>query len=161
MILKPEAFHVARSFRRHLNHFSGHVTFNQDFESVITQCAAPRQGREETWITNEMKAAYIHLHRLGIAHSIEIHDQNQLIGGLYGINLGKVFFAESMFSARSGGSKLALYSLCQKLKERGGVLIDCQVYSPHLATLGAVEISRSEFIQKLRTHVHLPPCLLD
>lgn len=153
MVLYPDNFHVSRSFRRTLNQFAGDITFDQHFELVIDECAAPRPNRESTWITDEMRSAYSTLHKLGYAHSLEVQADGVLIGGLYGVALGGIFFAESMFSAQANASKIALYHLCQMLKQHQFFLIDCQVFSPHLQSLGAELIPRALFKQALQTHI--------
>ena len=127
------------------------VTFNQNFKEVISQCKSKeRKGQAGTWITNEMQKAYIKLHELGIAKSVEVWKNKELVGGLYGIDLGHVFCGESMFSNVSNASKAAFIYLSQKLEKENYKLIDCQVYNAHLASLGAEEISRNNFIKFLQ-----------
>ncbi len=126
------------------------VTFNQNFKEVISQCKTKeRKGQSGTWITNEMQKAYIKLHELGIAKSVEVWKNKELVGGLYGIDLGHVFCGESMFSNISNASKVAFIYLTQKLEKENYKIIDCQVYNAHLASLGAEEISRAKFIEIL------------
>jgi len=156
MVLEPEKFHVSRSFRKFLRKNSYTLTFDSRFEEVITACAAPRIDSDGTWITAAMRAAYMDLHRAGMAHSVEVCDAEALVGGLYGVALGRVFFGESMFSRRDNVSKLALYGLTQHLRSWGFGLIDCQVSTPHLLSLGAGEISRSDFERRLRELVDAP-----
>jgi leucyl/phenylalanyl-tRNA--protein transferase len=142
-ILTPEKIHISRSLRKTLKQDWFKVTFDQDFANVIANCATTRD--EGTWITTEMQQAYIDLHYAGFAHSVEIWVDEKLVGGLYGIALDKVFFGESMFSTMSDVSKIALVKLCQKLNDDGFKIIDCQVQSPHLDSLGAESISRTSF----------------
>ena len=128
------------------------VTYNKDFEGVIEHCRhTPRKGQHGTWITQEMKEAYVNLHKLGFATSIEVWKGDILAGGMYGINLGNVFCGESMFSKEVNASKLALISFMQEFQEQGGRLLDCQVYNDHLASLGAEEIPRDDFLLFLET----------
>jgi leucyl/phenylalanyl-tRNA--protein transferase len=127
------------------------------FEAVIHACAAvPRAGQRGTWITREMKAAYIELHRLGHAHSVEVFEGARLVGGIYGVAIGRLFSGESMFSAESGGSKVALAALAARLAEWGWPLIDAQVENPHLMTLGAVQIARREFLAAVERLTSIP-----
>jgi leucyl/phenylalanyl-tRNA--protein transferase len=126
------------------------VTINTNFEAVIEACkATERKGQDGTWIKNEVVEAYTHLNKLGIAHSVEAWQNNELVGGLYGIKLGKVFFGESMFSSVSNASKYAFITFVEQLKKEGIVLIDCQVYTEHLESLGAKMIMRQQFIHLL------------
>lgn len=149
-ILVPGQFHVSRRLRRELRRSEAEIRFNSCFPDVIAQCAAPRPGQHGTWITNEMVAAYTSLHADGWAHSIEVWQDDALVGGLYGLSIGRVFFGESMFSRRSNASKYALYALSQYLQTRSFALIDCQVLSHHLTTLGATLMPRARFAEILR-----------
>lgn len=149
MVLIPRQIRIHRSLRKVLRNRSFHVTFDQAFEAVIHQCGALRQHREGTWITTQMKTAYSELHQQGYAHSVECWQDGELVGGLYGIALGRVFFGESMFSTASNASKVALASLCYHLDQCGYQLIDCQVHSEHLERLGAQEIDRTLFLDYL------------
>ena len=127
------------------------ITWNEAFEQVIDHCQkSPRKDQLGTWITKEMKKAYIQLHKLGFATSVEVWSEDELVGGLYGIDLGHVFCGESMFSKVSNTSKLAFIHLVQELQKKDYKLIDCQVYNEHLESLGAREISREEFMGFLR-----------
>jgi leucyl/phenylalanyl-tRNA--protein transferase len=122
------------------------LRMNTAFEEVITACASvPRQGQDGTWITPEMKQVYIDLHKAGYAHSAEAWYGNELAGGVYGIQLGKVFFGESMFNKKANASKFAFIRLVQNLRKQGTMLVDCQVYTPHVETLGARLIDRNSF----------------
>ena len=151
-VLLPEKLHISRSMQRVLSKKLFEITFNQDFHGVIENCKRIfRKGQEGTWITEEMKEAYIRLHELGHAHSIEVWKDKELVGGMYGIDLGTVFCGESMFSRESNASKVALISFMQRFQERGGRLLDCQVHNNHLESLGAEEISREEFMLFIET----------
>ncbi|MFV2061058.1 MAG: leucyl/phenylalanyl-tRNA--protein transferase [Gammaproteobacteria bacterium] len=149
-VLVPEKIHISRSLRKTLKQDWFKVTFDHDFPNVISNCATARD--EGTWITSEMQQAYIHLHHAGFAHSVEVWVDEKLVGGLYGIALDKVFFGESMFSTQSNVSKIALVKLCQKLSDDGFKLIDCQVQSQHLDSLGAELITRTDFKNLLQLH---------
>ncbi len=151
MVLFPDALKVSKSIRQICRKEIFKITFNQHFEKVISHCKnAYRQNQGGTWITNEMEQAYIKLHKLGIAKSMEVWKNNKLVGGLYGIDLGTVFCGESMFSLVSNASKFAFIKLVEKLKKENYTLIDCQVYNDHLASLGAIEIPRKEFMAYLK-----------
>ncbi len=149
-VLFPERLHISKSMRRVLNGDELRVTFNQNFEAVISECKGiPRDGQEGTWITDEMQLAYIRLHELGHAQSVEVWKDDELVGGMYGVDLGTVFCGESMFSKVSNASKLALIRFIQQFQKDGGKLFDCQVHSEHLVSLGAEEIDRKEFLTYL------------
>jgi leucyl/phenylalanyl-tRNA--protein transferase len=151
-VLLPAAVSVSRSLRRTLRRGRFEVSFNQDFRGVIAGCAAPRRDDAGTWILPEMIEAYETLHSLGYAHSVEVWQDGQLAGGLYGVcgaALGCAFFGESMFSRVSDASKVALVALCRVLAEGGFALIDCQMYSPHLASMGAESVPRQDFLRQL------------
>ena len=149
-VLTPETIHISRSMRKTLKQNWFEVTFDKDFANVIYKCATARS--EGTWITAEMQQAYIDLHYQGIAHSVEVWVQEKLVGGLYGIALDKVFFGESMFSEKTDVSKIAFIKLGQKLQADGFKLIDCQVESEHLTSLGAELIARNEFNNLLHSY---------
>ncbi len=144
-ILRPREFHVARRLQRWLRDCPYSVRFNSDFGAVVEGCAGRRFGQQGTWITAEMAAAYADLHRAGWAHSVEVWHEDRLLGGLYGLAIGRAFFGESMFSRATNASKIAMLALCRHMAGRGMNLLDCQVISPHLLTLGAVAVPRSEF----------------
>lgn len=148
-VLSPQQAHISRSLRKLLNKKPFELSCDTCFAEVVDACAEPRGGQPGTWITEEMRAAYIELHRLGIAHSVEARLDGELVGGLYGIALGKVFFGESMFSRRSNASKVAFTALCHNLNSWGFELIDCQVHSDHLASLGATDMPRPQFAERL------------
>lgn len=148
-VLFPEQFKISTSLRKTLRSNRFRVTFDCAFSRVIAACAAPRKAALGTWITQEMVQAYQHLHQQGYAHSVETWYQDQLVGGLYGIQLGKLFFGESMFSTQTDASKVALYELVQYALNNHLPLIDCQVPSAHLQSLGATTLPRQDFIQFL------------
>jgi leucyl/phenylalanyl-tRNA--protein transferase len=148
-VLYPHRLRIARSLRKTLRKGRFKVTLDRAFERVIRACAAPRRGSAGTWITPEMATAYILLHNKGYAHSAECWLGGKLVGGLYGVALGKVFFGESMFSHTTDASKVAFACLVRQLESWGFGLIDCQVHSAHLASLGAEQIPRATFIRQL------------
>mgnify|MGYP001818897607 FL=1 len=149
-VIYPNAVHVSRRLRRHYNKGQYSLATDQSFAEVVEACAAPRRDQDETWITAEMKSAYIQLHQMGVAHSVEVYTNEELVGGIYGLALGKVFFGESMFSKQENTSKIALVALCSQLHHWGFTLLDCQISNAHLMSMGAQEISREEF------ELHLP-----
>ncbi|WP_455206626.1 leucyl/phenylalanyl-tRNA--protein transferase [Kaarinaea lacus] len=155
-VLFPEKIKISRSLRRTLNKHKFSLTTDQAFDEVITACQAPRTTQQGTWITTEMRNAYNEMHRLGYAHSIECWQNCDLVGGLYGMAIGQVFFGESMFSRKSDASKVALVYLADKLIEWGYRLIDCQVESDHLISLGAENIPREQFSAYLNRWCDLP-----
>lgn len=149
MILNPAELKISRSLRKTIKKETFTISFDQAFEQVIDECSAPREYTADTWITDEMKQAYINLHNAGHAHSVECWQGNTLVGGLYGLSIGKVFFGESMFSRVTDASKVAFVCLVKHLKLWQYQLIDCQVYTGHLESLGATSIPRSEFVQQI------------
>ncbi len=153
-VFHTDRMHVPRRLARTLAASPWQVVADTRFGAVIDACAVPREAHAGTWIVPEMRHAYVALHEAGFAHSIEVFDGDALVGGLYGVSLGRVFFAESMFSARSGGSKAALLGLAARLREWGWPLIDAQVPSPHLFTLSGQTMPRETFLRQL-------PLLLD
>jgi leucyl/phenylalanyl-tRNA--protein transferase len=164
-VLRPESFHVSRSLARALRQAGREagpeqqlkVTENRAFEAVIDCCAAPRSADGGTWITADMRSAYCALHALGHAHSIEIWRGERLIGGIYGIQLGGLFFGESMFSSEANGSKFALEYLCRTRRNGSVRLIDCQFPTPHLRSLGSQSMPRGEFAARVAELTRLPP----
>lgn len=157
LILEPDEFHVSRRLRQILKKGVFKVTFDQAFASVIQSCAlAPRKGQGGTWITPEMQAAYIRLHQQGFAHSVESWLNGELVGGIYGISLGRCFFGESMFSCKSDASKVALATLVERLKVWDFPMLDAQVTTEHLLSLGAKEIPRSLFLKRLEKALRFP-----
>ena len=155
-ILPPEQLHISRRLRKTVHQGRLTVTLDTAFEAVLDSCAAPRADQSGTWITDDMKHAYHRLHRLGYAHSVEAWENGQLCGGLYGIAIGQVFFGESMFSRRRDASKVAFVHLVRQLRRWGYALIDCQVDSDHLRTLGATTIGRETFVDLLRRYRSAP-----
>lgn len=158
-VLKPSEIHISRSLRKELKRKTFQVTMDTAFSEVIAACAAPRDCSSDTWITQEMQQAYIRLHQLGFAHSVECWKDGMLAGGLYGIAQGKMFFGESMFSRASNASKVALVHLAKQLEQWDYQLIDCQMHTDHLASLGAEEISREQFESHLPDKPDLPDAL--
>ena len=157
MVLIPSKLKLSRSLRRTLRAGRYQIRLDSDFQAVIHACATtPRDGQAGTWITAEMQAAYCTLHELGYAHSVETWMDNKLLGGLYGMAIGRMFYGESMFSHATDASKLALAHLTGYLASKEFGLIDCQMNTPHLASLGAYEIPRSEFIEQLHGLTALP-----
>jgi leucyl/phenylalanyl-tRNA--protein transferase len=148
-VLLPTALHLNRSLRKLLRRRRFGVTMDRDFPAVIKACAEPRDPEGGTWLLPEMIAAYRALHVRGIAHSVEVWEEESLVGGLYGVAIGGVFFGESMFSRVSNASKVALVHLCRRLAARDFGLIDCQVLTAHLIRMGAVQMRRSRFIDML------------
>jgi leucyl/phenylalanyl-tRNA--protein transferase len=152
LVLFPDELKISKSMRSLINKNAFNVTHNQNFTEVIAQCkVAERNEQEGTWITDEMERAYILLHQHGIAKSVEIWLNDALVGGLYGIRLGNVFFGESMFTKVSNASKFGFIFLVQNLSAQGVKLIDCQIKTDHLVSLGAREISRKSFLDLLKT----------
>jgi len=150
-VLWPRSFHSSRSLRRDLRRSRWELSVDSDFAGVIDACALTRP---ETWLTAEMRVAYCQLHELGFAHSLEVLAGGRLVGGLYGVALGGAFFAESMFSLASNASKIALFALCREIAPQRGIsLIDCQMPSAHLDSLGVRGIARSEFLRLLAAAV--------
>ena len=159
LTLLPDRLKVSRSLRKTLRRQEFQISFDRAFDAVIEGCAAPRQKAADTWITQEMKSAYIAMHQQGIAHSVESWYDNELVGGLYGIAIGQVFFGESMFSRRSNASKAAFAVFVQALKEWNYALIDCQIHTDHLAAFGAEEMARSDFLTLLDRYCECPASL--
>jgi leucyl/phenylalanyl-tRNA--protein transferase len=149
-VLFPNELRISRSMRQFLKKGIVRITFDQAFREVIAACRRPRPGQNGTWITDEMREAYGALHDLGYAHSVEVWQEKELVGGLYGVSLGGAFFGESMFSEIPNASKAALITLVLYLEKRGFDLIDCQVETAHLAGLGARPIPRCDFCELLR-----------
>jgi len=150
-VLQPENFRVSRRMRHYLRSSTFTLSFNRAFAKVIRACAGARRSQQGTWITPDIVAAFEQLHTDGWAHSVEIWDRTELVGGVYGLSIGRVFFGESMFSGRDNTSKFAMLALCQVLTRSNFALLDCQVLSSHLLTLGATLIPRSDFCAILRT----------
>lgn len=157
MVLFPPEIRITRSLRKTLRRHRYEIRLDSAFPTVIAACAdSPRPGQQGTWITPEMQDAYVHLHELGWAHSVETWVDGQLLGGLYGLAIGGMFFGESMFSRQTDTSKIAFAHLARYLASKGFGMIDCQMYTDHLASLGAQEIRGEEFISRLRSLVAQP-----
>jgi leucyl/phenylalanyl-tRNA---protein transferase len=157
MVLFPDELRVSHSLRKTVERGVYEIRFDTAFRAVIEQCAAPRDGQGGTWIVPEIMDAYTRLHELGFAHSVESWRDGELVGGLYGLSLGQAFFGESMFSRADDASKVALVKLVGRLKASGCRIIDCQQATAHLASLGAREIPRGEFAQRVRESLQYPP----
>jgi len=152
-VLFPEELHVSRSLAKTLRQGTFEITFDQAFDAVIAACAGPRDYADGTWITSPMQAAYRELRQRGIAHSVEVRSNGELVGGLYGLAMGRLFFGESMFSHVSNASKAGFVSLVQQLREWGFVMIDCQMPTQHLQSFGARAIPRKLFSEYLETYL--------
>lgn len=157
MLLFPEEFNVSRSLRKTLKNGLYRTRVDHAFGATIRECAAPRRSGPETWLNPDMIHAYERIFELGFGHSIETYLGNRLVGGLYGIRLGGVFFGESMFSRENDASKVAMARLVDECRARDIQVIDCQVASSHLASLGAREVARSEFVALLRQYTRRAP----
>lgn len=150
-LFRTDSVHLSARFRRSLRRSTWKIRADTVFDQVIDACAnSPRQGQSGTWINPEMRAAYIELHRLGHAHSIEVFEREMLVGGIYGVAIGRMFFGESMFSARSGGSKVALAALALQLHRWGWPLLDAQVENAHLLGMGAELWPRAQFLSHIQ-----------
>jgi leucyl/phenylalanyl-tRNA--protein transferase len=154
MVLFPNEFKLSRSLAKTLRSGRFSIRVDSAFAATIRECAAPRRSGPDTWLNHDMIRAYETLFELGYAHSIETYLGTRLVGGLYGVRLGNVFFGESMFSRENDASKVAMARLVEECLSRGIQLIDCQVASAHLSSLGAREVSRNEFVALLRRHAH-------
>jgi leucyl/phenylalanyl-tRNA--protein transferase len=157
MVLFPDEFKCSRSLGKILRNGPYQTRMDTAFGDTIRACAAPRQSGADTWLNNQMIASYEELHAMGFGHSVETYQEERLVGGLYGLQLGHVFFGESMFSRQRDSSKVALAVLVEECRRRDIKIIDCQVASSHLASLGAREIPRSEFASLLRAHARREP----
>lgn len=154
LMVRTNAVHISRSLKRVLNQQRFQVTIDEDFSAVINQCRdIKRKGQDSTWIMPEMVEAYIQLHRLGHAHSVEVYDGGKLVGGIYGVARGKIFFGESMFSRETNASKVAFVHLAEFLRGRGFTWVDCQQDTPHMRTLGGELISEEDFLTILRENL--------
>ncbi len=157
-VIYPPDLVVRRSLAKRIRNAGFHVSLDQDFEGVLDACRGPRRGHEagETWITDDMAQAYVNLHHHGFAHSVEVSFQDQLVGGLYGVSCGSMFFGESMFSHMPDASKVALVWLVRQLALWGFEAVDCQLPSDHVFRMGAREISRGRFLDELATALLVP-----
>jgi leucyl/phenylalanyl-tRNA--protein transferase len=160
-LLEYDHLHISRRLARRLRSGQFEVTFNQAFPRVMAGCAAPRNDDEGTWITPELMHAYCLLHKSGLAHSVEVWQDGELVGGLYGVAFGGYFSGESMFHTVTDASKVALVSMSQHLRQRGYTMFDVQVLSPHLESMGATEISREQFLHRLRQALRLTVVFAD
>lgn len=156
LVIEPANLKISRSLRKVLKKQIFQIKTDTAFAQVIRACGAPRRQSQSTWITPAMEQAYNRLHKLGYAHSVESWHEGQLAGGLYGIYLGKCFFGESMFSQKNDASKVAFVALVEQMRAWGGELIDCQVTSNHLISMGAHEIPRHEFLKRLQYAIEYP-----
>jgi len=157
MVLYPASYRLPERLRRLMRKSSHAVSFDTDFESVIALCAStPRADQEGTWISEAFQNAYTALHRRGFAHCVSVTGEGKLIGGLYGVSLGRAFFGESMFSLRANASKIAVAHLVSWCRAKRFAFIDCQVPTPHLASLGAVEVPRARFLRELAEALEAP-----
>ena len=154
MVLVPAELNISRSLGKRLRKADFEIRTDSAFEAVMRACAAPRDGAGGTWITDEMIAAYVALHRRGLAHSVETWINGELAGGLYGVALGRMFYGESMFTRATDASKLALAHLARQLARWQFGMIDCQMSTPHLASLGAREMPRTDFVRRLKVLVN-------
>jgi len=157
LVLYPSEFKVSKSLRRVIRNKGYEIRYDTNFEAVIDYCGkVPREGQVGTWLTKEMKEAYIELYYMGFAHSIETYYENRLVGGFYGVSIGKAFFGESMFALMPNASKVALKFLVDTLIDNGYDFIDCQVETPHLISLGARLIDRDSFLDQLEESIQRP-----
>lgn len=157
MVLYPERYHASARLQRVVRQRRFAVRFDNDFDGVIQGCAAiPRPGQDGTWISSAFRRAYTALFESGYAHCVSVHTEDRLVGGLYGVSLGAAFFGESMFSRAPNASKVAMFHLVQWCRTKDLAFIDCQVPTPHLLTLGAVEVPRSTFLAELRRAMEAP-----
>jgi leucyl/phenylalanyl-tRNA---protein transferase len=156
MVLAPRKLHISRSLRRRLRHGDFRVTADTAFQAVLEGCAAPRDDEGGTWLGPAMRRAYLSMHRAGLAHSVEVWIGDVLAGGIYGVAIGRMFFAESMFSARTNGSKIAIAYLAAQLDRWGFPLMDCQLETEHLTSLGASLMPRAQFVREVEVLVQAP-----
>ncbi|MGD9081391.1 MAG: leucyl/phenylalanyl-tRNA--protein transferase [Desulfobacterales bacterium] len=157
LVLYPSELRVSRSLKKTIKKQTFRLTVDESFESVINACAHSRTKADEgTWIVGEMITAYCRLHESGLAHSVEVWQSGSLVGGLYGVSLGKCFFGESMFTLISNASKVALVALVQHLQTLGFHFVDCQISTPHLLSFGAQEIPRTQFLKELEQALESP-----
>jgi len=148
-IIPLDGLHISRSLKKFMKTMPFRVTFDADFRGVISECAKINQNRDGTWINETIEFLYGQLHDIGRAHSVEVWNGDDLVGGLYGVSIGGAFFGESMFSKQTNASKVALVKLVERLNAGGYVLLDTQFITDHLETMGAIEISRSDYHKKL------------
>ena len=158
MVLRPSEVRITKSSRNLLNRNKFRVTADTCFEEVIDQCQKIKRPGQEgpTWLTDELKESMIQIHRMGYAHSIEVFENDQLVGGLYGLSFGKMFYGDSMFSQVSNASKIGFIHLCRMLEHQNFDLLDCQIYNEHLETLGAYNIPRNAYLNLIEANKRLP-----
>ncbi|HEY5283363.1 MAG TPA: leucyl/phenylalanyl-tRNA--protein transferase [Polyangia bacterium] len=149
-IFELDAFRASRSLRKKMRQSGWTLHLDRDFEGTMRRCSEPTANRPSTWISEDFIASYCELHRRGLAHSVEVFENEEAVGGLYGVTMGGFFGGESMYTRRSDASKIALCHLVAHLRARGFALLDAQVMNPHLASLGARDIPRAEFLRRLR-----------
>ena len=154
-IIKPNEVNISKSMKRVFNKGEFKVTFDNDFEGVIRNCKELRENKEGTWITNEIMSAYIDLFKNGFATSVEVYKDKKLVGGLYGVKIGKCFFGESMFSTVSNASKVALISMCKRLEKEGYIFLDCQMHTNHLESMGGKFVSWEDFKSMLQEGIEI------
>lgn len=159
-IFEIQSLTLSKNLKRVVGKHSFTVTFDQDFLGVIRGCSQERKNKEETWISEGFIEGYTAFHKSGYAHSVEVWEGKELVGGVYGVGIGGFFAGESMFYRRPNASKIALISLWSHLKKRGFVLFDTQVLNPFTKSLGAIEISREDYLVRLKSAIHLPVCFL-
>lgn len=155
-ILPLDGLHISRSLKKFIRKMPFRVSFNEAFPSVIALCAEVAPDRENTWINEGIELLYSHLHEIGHAHSVEVWENDTLIGGLYGVSIGSAFFGESMFSRKTNASKVALVYLVERLNKQGFTLLDTQFLTDHLETMGAIEISREDYKSLLEKAIAIP-----
>ncbi len=161
LVLFPDKLMVSRSLRKTLRKNVFTVTFDKAFSEVMIACAKPRKDSAGTWISSDIYQAYVELHQQGFAHSVEVWFNDELVGGLYGVALGQVFFGESMFHTKTDASKVAFVSLVEQLQAWHFQLIDCQIHTNHLASLGAEDIDRRTFVRLLNQYCRMPASLIE
>lgn len=154
-IIKPNEVKISKSMKRVFNKGEFKITFDNDFQGVISKCKELRENKEGTWITDDMKEAYINLFNKGFASSVEVYKNEKLVGGLYGVKIGRCFFGESMFSTETNASKLGLISMCKKLEREGYLFLDCQMHTNHLESMGGKFVSWEEFKEMLQQGIDL------
>lgn len=156
-LLYPKEIHIARSLRREMRKQDYQLKLDQAFDQVLLDCAAPRTHEPDTWLLPEMRSAYSELHRLGHAHSIELWSNETLVGGMYGLAIGRAFFGESMFSRVPSASRVVMVYLSWLLQQHDFAFLDCQVFNPHLQRMGAREVARPEFLTQLAQSIDATP----